>query len=57
VIFVLGAVIFAGSVVAYLFFWEAFLSVWRLFAAAAASAAILGHFVSVRRASIAMAPA
>ena len=56
VIFVLGAIIFAGSVVAYLSFWEAFLSVWCFFAAAA-SAAILGHFVSVRRANFAMAPA
>jgi len=37
-------------------FWEAFLSVWCFFAAAA-SAAILGHFVSVRRANFAMAPA
>jgi len=47
-ILALGAVILAGSVVAYIFYWEAFLSVWCFFAAAA-SAVILGHLELARR--------
>ena len=39
----LGAIILVGSAVAYLFYWEAFVSVWCFFAAAA-SVAILWHF-------------
>jgi hypothetical protein len=44
----LGAVTLVGSVVAYLFYWEAFVSVWCFFAAAA-SGVVLGHFEGVRR--------
>jgi hypothetical protein len=40
---VLGAIVLAGLLVAYAFYWEAFTSVWCFFAAAA-STAILGHF-------------
>lgn len=40
---VLGAIILAGLLVAYAFYWEAFTSVWCFFAAAA-STAILSHF-------------
>jgi hypothetical protein len=39
----LGVITLLGSVVAYVFYWEAFLSVWCFFAAAA-SVVILGHF-------------
>jgi hypothetical protein len=39
----LGAVILVGSATAYIFYWEAFVSVWCFFAAAA-SILILGHF-------------
>jgi len=39
----LGVVILVGSIVAYLFYWDAFVSVW-CFVAAAASAVIFGHF-------------
>lgn len=39
----LGAAIVAGSAIAFLFYWEAFVSVWCFFAAAI-SAGILGHF-------------
>ena len=44
----LGAIILAGSAVAYLLYWEAFVSVWCFFAAAA-SIVILGHFELSRR--------
>jgi len=46
-IFALGAIIFLGCVVAYAFYWDAFLSVWCFFAAAA-SVVILGHFELAR---------
>ncbi|HET7191925.1 MAG TPA: DUF6629 family protein [Pseudolabrys sp.] len=42
-IVVLGAIILVGLVVAYAFYWEAFISVWCYFAAAA-SVMILCHF-------------
>jgi len=44
----LGAIILVGSVIAYTFYWEAFVSVWCFFAAAA-SAVILFHFEKARR--------
>jgi peptidoglycan/LPS O-acetylase OafA/YrhL len=47
---VLGAIVLAGLVVAYAFYWESFISVWCYFAAAA-SVAILGHFEWSRRSS------
>ena len=47
-VLVLGAIILAGSVTAYVFYWEAFISVWCFFAAAA-SAVILCHFEWARR--------
>jgi hypothetical protein len=47
-ILVLGAIILAGSVAAYVCYWEAFVSVWCFFAAAA-SVVILGHFEWARR--------
>ena len=40
----LGAIVFVGSITAYLFYWEAFVSVWCFFAAAS-SVVILGHFI------------
>jgi hypothetical protein len=40
---VLGAIVIAGLVIAYAFYWEAFVSVWCFFAAAA-SITILCHF-------------
>ena len=45
----LGAIVFVGSITAYLFYWEAFVSVWCFFAAAS-SAVILGHFIRLRAA-------
>lgn len=39
----LGVLVLVGSVAAYAFYWEAFVSVWCFFAAAA-SLVILGHF-------------
>jgi len=45
---------FAGLVVAYAFYWEAFISVWCFFAAAA-SVAILCHFEWLRRSSLRIA--
>jgi hypothetical protein len=45
---VLGAIVLAGLVVAYAFYWEAFVSVWCFFAAVA-SVAILCHFEWSRR--------
>lgn len=47
---VLGTIVLAGLVVAYAFYWEAFVSVWCFFAAAA-SVAILCHFEWSRRSS------
>ena len=47
-VLVLGAIILAGSVTAYVFYWDAFVSVWCFFAAAA-SVVILGHFEYARR--------
>jgi hypothetical protein len=44
----LGAIVLVGSTVAYVFYWEAFVSVWCFFAAAA-SVAILCHFEWSRR--------
>jgi uncharacterized membrane protein len=55
-IIVLGAIILVGSVVAYAFYWEAFMSVWCFFAAAA-SVVILGHFEWARRRSLQLAGA
>jgi hypothetical protein len=43
-----GAIVLVGSATAYVFYWEAFVSVWCFFAAAA-SVAILGHFEWSRR--------
>ncbi len=48
---VLGAIVLAGLVVAYAFYWEAFVSVWCFFAAAA-SIVILCHFEWLRRSSL-----
>ena len=45
---VLGAIILAGLIVAYAFYWEAFISVWCFFAAIA-SVAIVCHFEWSRR--------
>lgn len=45
---VLGAIVLAGLVAAYAFYWEAFVSVWCFFAAAG-SVAILCHFEWLRR--------
>ncbi len=44
----LGAIILAGSSVTYVFYWEAFVSIWCFFAAAA-SVVILCHFEWERR--------
>jgi hypothetical protein len=55
-ILALGAVTLTGCVVAYAFYWEAFLSVWCFFAAAA-SIIILGHFEWARRPGAAPLPA
>lgn len=48
----LGTIILIGCVTAYAFYWEAFLSVWCFFAAAA-SMVILGHFEWAQRRQIA----
>jgi len=45
---VLGAIVLVGCVATYAFYWEAFVSVWCFFAAAA-SVVILGHFELRRR--------
>lgn len=42
-VFALGAIVLAGSTIAYVFYWERFVSVWCFFAAAA-SVTILCHF-------------
>ena len=47
-IFSLGVIVLTGSVVAYLFYWQAFQSVWCYFAAAG-SAVIFAHFETSRR--------
>ena len=47
-VIVLGAIVLAGLIVAYAFYWESFVSVWCFFAAAA-SVAILCHFEWSRR--------
>jgi hypothetical protein len=44
----LGAIVLLGSLTAYAFYWEAFVSVWCFFAASA-SLVILGHFEWARR--------
>lgn len=44
----LGAIVLSGSAIAYAFYWEAFVSVWCFFAAAA-SGVILYHFESSHR--------
>ncbi len=48
---VLGAIVLAGLLVAYAFYWEAFVSVWCFFAAVA-SVTILCHFEWSRRNSL-----
>jgi uncharacterized protein DUF6629 len=50
IVVALGSVILVGSAVAFVAYWEAFVSVWCFFAAAA-SALILGHFEWSRRQS------
>jgi hypothetical protein len=45
-----------GSIVAYAFYWEAFLSVWCFFAAAG-SVVILAHFEHARRTRFQLAAA
>lgn len=50
----LGGLVMVGSAVAYFAYWEAFLSVWCLFAGAA-SVVILWHFERARRARPAVA--
>lgn len=47
-IVVLGTIVLVGSAIAYVTYWQAFLSVWCFFAAAG-SAVIFGHFVRLRR--------
>jgi uncharacterized protein DUF6629 len=44
----LGVIVFSGSLLAYLMYWEAFASVWCFFAAAG-SVVILVHFERVRQ--------
>lgn len=44
----LGLIVTAGSVLTYLYYWQAFVSVWCFFAAAG-SVVILAHFVQARR--------
>ena len=53
---VLGAIVIAGLVAAYAFYWEAFVSVWCFFAAAA-SVTILCHFEWSRRRQLRVASA
>lgn len=52
----LGVIVLAGSVTAYAFYWEAFVSVWCFFAATA-SVAIMGHFEWSHRQRLAIAGA
>ena len=49
-----GVIFFAGSVIAYAFYWEAFVSVWCFFAAAA-SGIIFFHFEFERKQRLRMA--
>ena len=51
-----GAIVLAGAATAYVVYWEAFVSVWCFFAAAA-SVAILWHFEWSRRRRLRMAGA
>jgi hypothetical protein len=44
----LGLIVTAGSLLTYLYYWEAFVSVWCFFAAAG-SVVILAHFLQARR--------
>jgi hypothetical protein len=44
----LGAIVLVGSAIAFVAYWEAFVSVWCFFAAAA-SVAVLGHFEWARQ--------
>jgi hypothetical protein len=53
---VLGIIVLVGATVAYVVYWEAFVSVWCFFAAAA-SVAILWHFEWLRRQRLRMASA
>lgn len=48
---VLGTIVLAGVVAAYVFYWDAFISVWCFFAAAA-SVTILCHFEWSRRSGL-----
>jgi hypothetical protein len=50
----LGALVLIGLLVAYNAYWEAFVSVWCFFAAAA-SLVVLGHFETLRRGRLATA--
>lgn len=43
-----GAIVLTGSILTYLFYWEAFTSIWCFFAAAG-SAVIFAHFEHARR--------
>ncbi|MDH3579859.1 MAG: hypothetical protein OEM91_04450 [Hyphomicrobiales bacterium] len=49
VVVLFGAVVLLGSIITYLFYWEAYTSVWCFFAAAG-SVVILAHFERARRA-------
>ena len=51
----LGVIILAGTVAAYAFYWEAFVSVWCFFAASA-SVVILYHFAWAHRQPLRYAP-
>lgn len=49
-----GAIVIVGAAIAYVSYWEAFISVWCFFAAAA-SVVIMGHFAWSRRRRLRMA--
>lgn len=53
-IVVLGAIVLAGSAAAYTFYWEAYVSIWCFFAAAA-SVTLLAHFEMSHRRRLRMA--
>jgi hypothetical protein len=53
-VFALGAITVAGSVIAYVLYWEAFVSVWCFFAAGA-SVALLWHFEWSRKQNLRIA--
>lgn len=55
-VFALGTIVIAGSAIAYVFYWEAFVSVWCFFAAVA-SVVILLHFEWSHRARLGAARA